>query len=299
MSITFDEIDRLTGFALGMVDTPCPECGPGRTAPANRTRKVLRIWRQEPGFASYKCARCGLSGWVRECHTLSPNRFPERVAEVEPSRSPIDHSEDHARQQRAKAQAMWGGRLLAPSSPVEIYLRDVRGYSGPIPATIGYLPAAKPEHYPAMISAFGFCDEQEPGALKVAADVVRGVHLTLLKPGGISKADIHPNKIMVGPSNGWPIVLAPSNDPLGLIICEGIETGLSLHEATGCGVWAAGCASRMPALAEKVPNYIDCVTVAAEADVAGRIGAEELVRRLKTRGLHVEMRLLGEEARAT
>ena len=78
---------------------------------------------------------------------------------------------------------------------------------------------------------------------------------------------------MVGPSAGWPIVLAPFNDQLGLIVCEGIETGLSLAEATGCGVWAAGAAGRMPALADRIPDWTDFITIAAEGDDAGRRGA--------------------------
>jgi hypothetical protein len=145
-----------------------------------------------------------------------------------------------------------------------------------------------------MIAAFALADEPEPGLLSVRDDRVCGVHLTLLKPDGSGKAEIAGNKRMVGPSNGWPIILAPLNDLLGLVICEGIETGLSLYEATGCGVWAAGSAPRMPALANKVPSYADCVTIAGEAD-AGRNGAEALAERLRARGLHCELRFLGDE----
>jgi hypothetical protein len=157
---------------------------------------------------------------------------------------------------------------------------------------MGYLAPPKPEHHPAMIAVFGVCEEPEPGAVTISESEVRGVHLTLLKPDGLGKADIRPNKLMVGPSNGVPIALAPPNDLLGLAIAEGIETALSLHEATGCGVWAAGGAGRMPALADLVPNYVDAVTIAVESDAAGWKGATQLARRLNNRGIHVEMRLL-------
>ena len=104
---------------------------------------------------------------------------------------------------------------------------------------------------------------------------------------------------MIGRSVGMPIVLSPANDLLGLIVCEGIETGLSLFDATGCGLWAAGAASRMPALARSVPAYVDTVTIAGEADRDGRLHALELRRLLQSRGVHTEMRVLGEvEARA-
>lgn len=40
---------------------------------------------------------------------------------------------------------------------------------------------------------------------------------------------------MIGRSKGAPIVLAPLNDLLGLIVTEGIEDALSAHQATGLG----------------------------------------------------------------
>jgi hypothetical protein len=44
---------------------------------------------------------------------------------------------------------------------------------------------------------------------------------------------------MIGRSIGFPIVLAPVNDGLGLSITEGIEDALSLHQATGLPQWAS------------------------------------------------------------
>jgi hypothetical protein len=146
-----------------------------------------------------------------------------------------------------------------------------------------------------MIAPFGLCEEVEPGRLAIADEELPGIHLTLLKPDGSGKAEVERNKIMVGPSSGWPIVLAPPNDLLGLVICEGIETGLSLFEATGCGVWVAGAAVRLPALAEKIPGYIDTVTIAAEPDDAGRRGAIELAHRLRALGIYCELTFLGSD----
>jgi hypothetical protein len=120
------------------------------------------------------------------------------------------------------------------------------------------------------------------------------VHLTLLKPAGSGKADVEPNKLTVGPSRGWPIVLAPPNDLLGMAITEGIEDGSSVVQATSCsglvarlGVWAAGGAGRMPRLADVVPSYIEVVTIYAHADPAGQRGADELARRLIQRAVEV------------
>jgi hypothetical protein len=94
-------------------------------------------------------------------------------------------------------------------------------------------------------------------------------------------------KIMIGRSAGSPIVLAPPNDLLGLAVTEGVEDALSAHEATGLGAWAAGSASRLPALAAAIPAYVECVTIYAHADEAGRRGAEELAQALDRRGIDV------------
>ena len=180
---------------------------------------------------------------------------------------------------------MWTCRQPIEGTPAERYLRDCRGYRGPIPPTLSYLPprAGGP---PSMIAAFGLADEPEPGEIAIADSAVEGVHLTRLLPDGSGKADIDPAKIMLGPSSGFPIVMANPNDLLGLAVTEGIEDGLAAM-ATGLGIWVAGSASRMPALAAIIPDYIECVTIAADADEAGRANAETLAGRLAARGISV------------
>jgi hypothetical protein len=131
--------------------------------------------------------------------------------------------------------------------------------------------------------------EPEPGVLDIAADAVRGVQLTLLRPDGSGKAKAIPNKLTIGTCSGVPMVLAAPNDLLGLAVAEGAEEALTVHQLTGLGVWASGGASRLPALADTVPDYIDTVRVMVDADDAGRRGAHELARRLRARNFHVEL----------
>ena len=68
-------------------------------------------------------------------------------------------------------------------------------------------------------------------------------------------------------------------------------SGAQANSTTGLGVWAAGAAGRMPALADKVPRWIDVVTIAAEADDAGRKGAAGLADRLRARGIYCETKI--------
>jgi hypothetical protein len=167
-------------------------------------------------------------------------------------------------------------RKQARGTLVETYLKS-RGI-GIVPDGIGYLePGAY--QWPAMIAAFG--DTTEP----------RGIHLTFLKQDGSGKAGIDRPKIMLGPSCSFPIVVAEPNDLLGLAITEGIEDALSVHEATGLGAWAAGSATRMPALATRVPGYIETVTIFAHSDDAGQKGAYLLADALSK--LRVEVLVAG------
>lgn len=264
-ALSYADLAHLSAGKFGITDAACPLCGPSRHSPVNRSRKVLRVW-LDPDFVTWYCARCSSSGAMRGTgeggaraagagHRLDGIELEQRAYKLH---------------QLAKAQWLWDRREPLAGSLAERYLREARGYRGPLPNTLGFLPPSRPEHHPAMIAAFGLADEPEPGVLCITDGRVRGAHLTLLKPDGSGKADVEPNKLMVGPSNGWPIVVAPMNDGLGLAISEGIEDALAVHEATGLGAWAAGAAGRFGALADKVPSYCDCVTIFADDDDAGR-----------------------------
>jgi hypothetical protein len=178
----------------------------------------------------------------------------------------------------AKARWLWRMRRPIEGSIAATYLRG-RGYGGALPGTLGFLPEGI-EDRPAMIAAFGIPDEPSPGLLVIPDAAVRGIHLTFLAPDG-SKSVVKPTKKMRGSSAGWPIVLAPPNDLLALAVTEGIEDALSAHAVMGGGAWAAGCASRMPGLVKAVPDYIEAVTVLADADTDGQHHGKLLAKQLR------------------
>jgi hypothetical protein len=186
------------------------------------------------------------------------------------------------RRQRLLAASLWAKRQPISETLAERYLfwRGVEYF----PPTLGYLPQHQ-AHMPAMIAAFNLPQEREPGVSAEPSNV-SGIHLTRLTPEG-RKAPTRA-KIMLGPSAGLPIVIAPPNDGLGLAITEGIEDGLAVHQATGLGAWAAGSATRMPALAGVVPRYVECITVYAHDDI-GADYARELAASLLKRKFEVRM----------
>ena len=296
-NLDLDIINSLTGGFDGTYDVACPICGPDRRQAVNRRRKVLRVWVVE-GFTTYNCARCGASGYVRD--QTAPRPDPVKLMRMRAAAA--EHECVAAAVRLKKAMWLWSRRRPdIRRTIVETYLREARGYAGDVlPATLGYLPATS-KYEPAMIAAFGLPIEPEPGRLLIRDDAVRGIHITRLKLDGSAKADTEQTKIMIGRSVGHPIVISPPSDLHGMAITEGIEDALSVYEGTGLGVWAAGCASRMPALAPAIPSTIEAVTIYAHSDPDGQKGARTLAQALAadldvyTVGVHAGERVFDHE----
>jgi hypothetical protein len=283
-TISYTALAQAIAPHFGTHDIACPLCGPDRLSGSNRCRKVLRVWYTSPGFITYSCARCCIRGYARANggeHPL-PASLPDRRRDGKPT--PAMSSGPR----RDKARWLWRLRQPIEGTPAEIYLRKARAYGGTLPATLGFLPP-RGEHLPAMIAAFGRAIEPEPGILCISEESVTGVHLTRLSPDGQQKAGTEADKIMIGTPLGSPIILAAPPDLAGLAIAEGIEDALSVHEATGLGVWAAGAASFMPALAAAVPGWVECVTILVDDDKPGRTNADELAGRLERLGFSVRL----------
>jgi hypothetical protein len=158
-----------------------------------------------------------------------------------------------------------------------------------VPSSLRFLPPRKPGQHPALIAPFGLAHECRPGELVMPPERIKGVHLTLLCADGSGKADCEPNKLMIGSSSGWPLCIAPANDLGGLAVAEGVENALSLLQDTGLGAWAAGCANRLPLLADRMPPHVEVVTISVDDDDAGRRYSDELAKRLLARGIEVIM----------
>jgi putative DNA primase/helicase len=284
-----DEIARRGVKLRGRTDRagPCPRCG-------GDDRFSVHI-----GDQVFNCRGCGGKGrgaidlvmfldgsGFKEAVAMLAGFAPERTAcSISKQREQaVKKCEDNS----AMAAWLWSRRNpITENCSAGLYLREARGYSGPIPATLGYLPA-NDKHPPAMIAAFGFCNEPESGVIDPPA-VVTGIHLTRLAPDG-RKAAIEPVKIMLGVMSGLPVVLAPVNDGLGLAITEGIEDGLSVFEETGLGVWAAGSGGNMPKIAAALPPYVECITIFAHRDETGLRFAKEAARLIAATEVEVHIK---------
>jgi hypothetical protein len=250
----------------------------------NQRRRVLRVWRIDSEFASYHCARCGEQGYATEKRRERRPIDRKALARV---KAEAEARERASRAERLEtARWLWSQRQPIADTPAEHYLREGRGYHGPLPPTLAYLPP-RGDYPHALIAAFGLPTEPDPGELAIDDRAVLGIHITRLVPDGTDRERSDDAKKVIGRSAGLPIVLAPLNDLLGLAITEGIEDGLSVYAGTGLGVWVAGCASRMPALAEHIPTFTDCVTIYAHDDDAGQDGARKLAAAIKRHNIEV------------
>jgi putative DNA primase/helicase len=269
---------------------PCPVCG-GDNRFAINTRKQLFNCRQCNGKGDVIALVRFLdgAGFREACILLTGERFSGRpnIRMINPVNELKPDVVEYERQQRDKARYFFRSSTAAQGTLVETYLRG-RGIAlSLLPTTVRCLTPLKPEHHPAMLVPYGLPQESEPGVLDISEDAITAIQLTLLKSDGSGKADIKPNKITIGSPAGMPMVLAPMNDLMGLAITEGCEDAITAHCATGLGAWAAGGWPSMPKLAGAMPDYIEAVTIYADADEGGQRGARNLAEALVARGIEV------------
>jgi hypothetical protein len=278
-AFSFEELRSFTvGHTGSIVNVPCPLCGPLCRSPHNRVRKVLRIWNEADDFITYRCARCGEKGGVRD-HTAA-TKGPRQLQQPQNARP----NKDDLRRLKI-ARYLYRRSLPSAGTLAETYLHVRKSWVNS--PTIRFLPATG-DYPPAMIVPFGIPSEPEHGQLVVTD--VRAIQLTALKPDGSGKADLEVQKRTIGPCSGFPIPLVQVNDRLALTIAEGVEDALTNHLVSGRGAWATGGASNFPNIADKVPDYVESVTVITDGDVAGNTNSIELAKRLHRR--NIEVRLL-------
>ena len=93
------------------------------------------------------------------------------------------------------------------------------------------------------------------------------IHRTFLRPDGDGKANVEPAKMMLGPVRCGAVWLAPVAEIL--VVAEGIETALSVQQATGLPCWATLSASNIPVLQLPPLPLASEIVIAADPDAAG------------------------------
>jgi len=175
-------------------------------------------------------------------------------------------------------QKLWRESLLAQGTVVERYLAQ-RGLVDAISPTLRYLPdclhTPTGKRFMAMVAAV---------TLWPSRDVI-AIHRTYLKPDGSGKIEHPQSRMMLGNARGGAVRLAPYCGRLGL--AEGIETALSVQQATGLPMWA--CLSTSGLQNVIVPDDVQEITICADNDPPGTRAAYAAAQRLKALGKHVRI----------
>ncbi len=178
-------------------------------------------------------------------------------------------------EQLAKARRLWDIGKPICGTKAEAYLRS-RGITSVLPPSLRWVSDTYHAPSSRWLSA-------------MVADVsTGGVHRTFFEKGG---ARLSRNaKLMQGPCAGGAVTLAAQQGPL--VVCEGIETGLSLLSGLLTGpasVWAALSTSGMKAL--RLPAIPGELIIASDNDDAGagRCAAETLAQKAHGLGWRVSL----------
>lgn len=170
---------------------------------------------------------------------------------------PIPAQDKNAASRLEMAKRLWSESFSVKGSPVERYL-ETRGIADAPPPSLRYLPdgfhSGYRQKHPVML---GLVSDKNGDFL--------ALHRTFLRSDGSGKADIEPNKMILGTCRGGSVHLGKPETILA--VTEGIETGLSIRQATGTPTWAALSTGGLTSLI--LPDSVREVVICADYDRPG------------------------------
>ncbi|EZP79510.1 DNA primase [Novosphingobium resinovorum] len=232
------------------------------------------------GGSRWYCFGCGKGGdvvdFLRELHKVDFKTAAAMLAERNApavALAPIDHTPSKAKEERIEdARAIWRNAVPALGTPAETYLRS-RGLDLAIPETIRFARLSYGNHgplHPCLVAVITGPDNR-----------LAGVQRTYLADGGLGKANVRKPKLSLGRISGGAIRLAPA--AYDLMVCEGLEDGLTLQQQHGIAVWVAAGAGNMPKM--RFPSIVGRIAVGGDADDAGRTSADTAVSAFRSLGI--------------
>ena len=189
---------------------------------------------------------------------------------------------DIDQQQRMEfARRKWREAVPLTDSPAEVYLRE----RGLVPGPDDWSPSLR--YHPALRHGLtGFLLPALVTAIMIwpGQDVV-GIHRTFLRADGAGKAPVAPQKMILGRCGGGAVRLAPAGPEL--VLSEGLETGLSVQQATNKPVWATLSTAGLCSVI--LPPEVNTVIIAADADEPGEEAAQKAAKRFLAEGRTVKI----------
>ncbi|OWU70505.1 DUF7146 domain-containing protein [Marinibacterium profundimaris] len=231
---------------------PCPVCQPE----GKKTQTALTLADGNSGLL-LNCKRAGCDFRdILAAAGVSPGDYSPPDPATLAQRWAEEQVEAEKKERRALA--LWNEALPIGGTLAEVYLRQRRGITCALPDTLRFHPDCwhpTAKRFPAMLA-------QVDGAKRFA------MHRTYLRPDGSGKADVKPDKAMLGATAGGAVRLTEAQGQL--VVAEGIETALSL----ACGllrapatIWAALSTSGIRGL--HLPDRPGRLTIATDSDDEG------------------------------
>jgi len=257
-----------------------------------------------PSFTVYAddrrahCFGCGWSGdvldFVQQAYGV---KLPAAIdmldggalRELEQQRAPAQPKTD----MRPVAQRIVKGSVPIEGTPAAIYLRS-RGITIDLPHTLRFARLAPPK-----IEGNGVLAANGPGLLPTliaivtdAAGELVALQRTYLTEDGRKAAtkptdtDRKPKvKYSLGNVMSGSIQLGPPS--ASILVCEGLEDGLTLAQGLGRSVWVAAGTSMMPAMI--FPPVVRSVVIGADGNAPGEVAAQKAAEAYTASGLSVRI----------
>lgn len=252
--------------------SPCPICQPER----RKGQDALTLADGAAGLLlSCKKAGCSFRDILAAAGVMPGDYTPPDAATIAQREA---EQRREAEKRERQARALWAETLPIDGTAAEVYLRG-RAITCPLPETLRFHPAcwhgATSTRSPALVA-------------RVDGGVGFAAHRTYLRPDGSGKADLTPNKAMLGATAGGAVRLAGGQGVLA--VAEGIETALSLL----CGV-LSGPVSVCAALSSSgfarlhLPSAPGRLIVATDGDAAGAAAGNDLAERAAALGWAVTL----------
>jgi len=231
-------------------------------------KRSLSITMRDARVLLHCFAGCDFRGILQSANLTAADLRTEGKAA--PARSPEE--------QITVARRIWERTRPAPDTVVERYLRNRCIIESP-PRSIRYLPQFEHREYGCPFPCLA-------AGLQNVTNSFTGVSITWLAADGTDKAPVgEPARKVFGVLRASAIRLSEPTDTL--VICEGVETGLSIQQATRLPVWSALSASNLPCV--EIPASVNKVIVAADADDAGERAALAAAKRFLGEGREVRI----------
>ena len=239
----------------------------------------LTLYQSKAGWR-WQCFGCGLGGdvidWLAALHRLPVAHAARLLAGGNvPSvhvAAPPPADKAHKGEQ---ARKIWCDALPIIGTPAETYLRR-RNIDIGLPDCLRF-------------ARLRFAGEVRPMLIAAVAgpdNRVQAIHRIILKDDG-SKADLDGGKVKfsLGPVMGGAIRLTGCAN--GMLICVGIEDGLTLLQQQAQAVWAVTGDVALPAV--QLPAGVRSVVVAHDNDASGKTAGKKAADRLAGEGRKVRL----------